>query len=322
MKSLEQNYDKHLVVTVIVLIALPILLGLSDFILTAYDYQITTFFYERNVEDPVLGLELANRFKQALHILQYVIFAVMLILYPIYPIIFSIEKHFNKRNPKSAIREYHILKKITYALLPLFFFAVALTISLRIIPDTNVNPIDNLISQSIRDPILIQLFISTLGSVIFLIASTLLRIILLNSSKDFKFFLARLSFRAMKTVQDDVERVKYLIEGLSSYNKYIRRNLGLQFNDLKIIYSKLILDSNLNRIGSMKELSQAFEDNDKLKSIRCLTALLNVEDTEHFLVKEPLGKKLENWGSILGTLVSMIAAVIGALATLGIPGLN
>jgi hypothetical protein len=37
--------------------------------------------------------------------------------------------------------------------------------------------------------------------------------------------------------------MKYLIEGLTFYNKYIRRTLGLQINDLKMIYSKIIADA-------------------------------------------------------------------------------
>jgi hypothetical protein len=49
---------------------------------------------------------------------------------------------------------------------------------------------------------------------------------------------------------------------------------------------------------------------------------LKVANTEQFLIKEPIGKKLEHWGAILGTMASTFAAVIGALATLQIPGFS
>jgi hypothetical protein len=290
MKSLKQKYDKHLVITVIVLAALPILLGSSTFILTNefYQDQIITFFVN-NFNDINLGFQ----FLISLSLLQYVIFAVMLILYPLYPLIPSIENHLCKRNPKSALIEYQVLKKIVFTLLPVFFFGIALRISLHITQ---------------------ELFLSILGAVLLVLASALLRIILLNRSKYFNFYLARLSFRAMSTVEDKAERVKYLIDGLSFYNKYIRRTFRVEINNRKITYSIISTDATVDRNRWVKELSQAFEDNDKLKPIRCLIGLFDFKDPEHFLVKESVGKKLEEKIIILGSLGSFIAVFVSAAA--------
>lgn len=304
MRSLKQDHDKHLIITVTVLVALPILLAYSTFILAnvSYQTQIITLFME-NFNDARIGFQ----FLVSLMLLQYVIFVAMLILYPAYPFIFSIENHLSKRNPKSALKEYGVLKKIVYALLPLFFFTIALRISSGITED---NPLTALV-VSIDEPAQ-SLFLSILGATLFAFASALLRITLLNGSKHFKFYLARLSFRAMAKVEVEIERVKYLVLGLGFYNKYIRRTLGLQINDLKLIYSKIIADAAVDRRYFMKELGTAFEDNDRLKPIRCLTGLSDTKDPEHFLVKESVGKKLEEWATILGTLASAITAVISA----------
>jgi hypothetical protein len=312
MKSLKQNHDKHLLVTVIVVVVLPIILGFSTFILTneSYQTQIITFFIG-NFNDSSIGFQ----FFYSLTLVQYVIFAAMLIFYPFYPLfypfIFSIENHLNRRNPKSALTEYEALKKIVYVLLPLFFFTIALRISSGITED---NPLSALV-LSIDEPAQ-SLFLSILGATLFAVASALLRITLLNSRKRFKFYLARLSFRAMPKVEDEIERVKYLVLGLGLYNKYIRRTLGLQINDLKVIYSKIIADAAVDRSYFIKELGTAFEDNDKLKPIRCLTRLFDAKDPERFLVKESVGKKLGEWATIIGTIVSTIAAFIAAVATL------
>ena len=308
MKSLKQNYDKHLIVTVIVLVALPILLGSSTFVLTNvfYQNQIIIFFVN-NFNDINLGFQFLN----SLALLQYVIFAVMLILYPVYPFIFSIEKYANKRNPKAVLTEYQTLKKIVYALLPLFFFAIALRISSGITED---DPLSALV-LSLDEPAQ-SLLLSILGAALFAVASALLRIILLNRSKHFKFYLARLSFRAMSRVEDEVERMKYLISGLGFYNRYLRGTLDLEINNLKMIYSKIIADTALDKNHSMEELCRAFEGNDKLKPITCLTELFDFKDPEHFLVKESAGKKLEEWVRILVTVASTIAAVMGAVITL------
>jgi hypothetical protein len=308
MKSLKQNYDKHLIVTVIVLVALPILLGSSIFILTNdfYRDQVITFFFD-NFNDINLG----SQFLISLRQLQYVIFAVMLILYPVYPFIFSIEKYTNKRNPKAVLTEYQTLKKIVYALLPLFFFAIALIISKGITED---NPLSAWV-LSLDEPAQ-SLLLSILTAALFAVASALLRIILLNRSKAFNFYQARRSFRVLSRVEDDVERMKYLISGLGFYNRYLRGTLDLEINNLKMIYSKIIADTALDKNHSMEELCGAFEGNDKLKPITCLIELFDIKDPEHFLVKESAGKKLEEWVRILVTVASTIAAVMGAVITL------
>jgi hypothetical protein len=129
-------------------------------------------------------------------------------------------------------------------------------------------------------------------------------------------------FRAISKKEDEAEKIRYLVRALNSYNKYIRRSLGLEINDIKKIYSKILSDPALDKNNSIKELSIAFEDSDKFKTIKCLSGLLNVTDTEHFLAKEPIGKKLEDWATMLGTMVSTVAAIIGVLASLKVPGLS
>jgi hypothetical protein len=313
MNSLKQNYDKHLIVTVIVLVGLPILLVYSTFTLIniSYQNQIITFFINY-FNDPDIGIGIANQFFGSFGILQYVIFVVMLILYPVYPFIFSIEKHLSKRNPKSALTEYEAQKKIFYALVPLFVFTIALRISSGLVISGIIqdDPLSNLV-LSLAEPAQ-SLLLSILAAILLAGTSTLIRIILLNRSKYFKFYLARLSFRAMSRVNDEVERMKYLIGGLGFYNKYIRRALGLEINDLKMIYSKIIADAAVDKKYSMKELCSAFEDNDKLRPIRCLTGLFNVEDPAHFLTKEAAGKKLQE--SVIKAL-GLASTIAGLLAT-------
>src|SRR5829696_1684859 len=313
MKSLNQNYDKHLITTIIVLVALPILLGSSTFVLISDQIEVLAFFGQFFNDNFEVAYEVTYQFLVSLILLQYLIFAIMLILYPVYPFIFSIENHLNQRNPKSAVVEYQALKKIVYALLPIFLFAIALIISSAISPDT---PLTDLVQSLLEDPIHQSIFSSIIAAIFFAVASALLRIILLNGNKHFKFYLARLSFRAMSGMEDDLERMNYLIEGFNFYNKYIRSTLGLQINDLKRIYSRIIADDELEKNHLMEKLCQAFEDCDKLKPIRSLTGLFEVSDPAGFLVKEPIARRLEDWVSIVGKIASVLGAVIGAIVAL------
>lgn len=310
MKLLGHDYDKHLLITIIVLVGVPIVLGFTNFFSVIYYDTITSFFlvYFDNSD---LGFEILYAF-------QYVVFVLMLVVYPVYPFILSIEKYITKRNPKDTIREYEFLKKITYFLFPFFIFAVAFIISTRI---STENPLSSVV-EFLGDPTLVLLFITTIGVIFLVVGSALIRIILLNTNKYFRFYLAKISFRALIKERDHVERMRYLIKGLNYYNKYIRRNLGLQINDLKTIYSKIVSDPSIEKSRSIREISVAFEDDDKLKPLKCLTGLLGVTDTGHFLVKESIGKKITDWAGILGTLASTIVAVYGAITTFKIPGFS
>jgi hypothetical protein len=311
MKLLKHEYDKHLIITLIVLIALPVLLGTTNFFSSGIYNERIIRFSLIYFNDPYTGLWIVYSF-------QYIVFAVMLILYPIYPLIFSIEKYFWKRNPRVAIAEYDLLKKITYALFPFFILALALMIASRITPENQLSSIINSLGDSMFEP----LVYSILGVIFFVVGSALLRIILLNTSRHFGFYIARMAFRAITEERDDVERMKFVIKGLNSYNMYIRRNLGLQINNLKMIYSRMVSDPTIDRTTSLNDLSKAFEDGDRLKAIRCIFGLLKSKDPENFLVKESTGKKLQEWGGILGTLASTAGAILGAAATLRIPGLS
>jgi hypothetical protein len=309
MKIVVRYFDNYLLLTVIVLLVLPVLLAFSNFFTIIYRLEIFTF-----------SLQYFNNEYFAFQILsyfQYGVFVVMLIVYPLYPSVFSLEKFFIKRNPETAIIEYEMLKKIVYALFPLFIFAFVYLIG----GTMKENPL-RFVIKFLGDPIISSLFVTIIGVTFFIVGSALLKIILLIARKEFRFYFAKVLFRAISRKEDEAEKIRYLVRALNSYNKYIRRSLGLEINDLKKVYSKILSDPALDKNNSIKELSIAFEDRDKFKTIKCLSGLLNVTDTEHFLAKEPIGKKLEDWAAMLGTMVSTVAAIIGVLATIGVPGFS
>ena len=308
MKILGRHYDNYLLMTIIVLIVLPVLLALSNFFTIIYRIEIFTFSLEY-FNNEYFAFQLLSYF-------QYGVFVVMLIVYPLYPSVFSLEKFLIKRNPESAIIEYEIIKKIVYALFPLFIFAFVYLIS----GTMKENPLGFI--DRFFDPMTLSLFFTIICVTFFTVGSVLLKIILLITRKEFRFYFAKVLFRLISKKEDEAEKMRYLVRALNSYNKYIRRSLGLEINDLKKVYSKILSDPALDKNHSIKELSIAFEDSDKFKTIKCLSGLLNVTDTEHFLAKESVGKKLKDWATMVGTMVSTVAAIIGVLASLKVPGLS
>ena len=250
-----------------------------------------------------------------LSLLQYGVFIVMLIVYPIYPAVFSIQKFFVEREPQnSAIVEYKILKNLVYVLFPFFIFAIVYSIAVRM----KVTVIVNFASEWVPS----YFIVIVIGVIFFIVASALLKIVVIITRKDFRFYFAKTLFKTMLN-KDEVEKIKLLVKALNSYNRYLSRNLSLQINDIKKVYSKILSDISLDKEKIIKELSIAFEDdNDKFNPIKCLSEALKVTDTDHFLAKESRGKRIEDWASVTATIVSTIAAVIGVLSTIGVLGIS
>jgi len=80
----------------------------------------------------------------------------------------------------------------------------------------------------------------TLGLSIYSIVGYLLLIRYFN--RDFQFIMAQKCMIEAKTKGDQTEKISFLINGLSSYNKYLKRNFDLQFDEAKVA-SKIILSS-------------------------------------------------------------------------------
>jgi hypothetical protein len=297
MEPLFRHYDNYLIFTIIVLIILPVFLALSSIFLSEI-----LFFFQKYFNNGNLGVQLV-------FLLQYAIFGVMLIVYPIYPAVYPTKKYFEKRGALNAVKEYENLKKIVYVLFPLFVFGLIHLIGRAMG--------ENLLLSVIRFHnnvlILISVFI---GISFFIVASALLKITLIILRKEFRFYFAKVCLCVISNKEeDDVKKVRYVIKALNSYNIYLRKNIGLQIYALKNIYSKILSDSKVDKNQSIRELTSAFEDKDKLRPVKCLSTISNVTDTEQFLIKEPLGKKLENWATLIGTITSALAATISGLVT-------
>src|ERR687897_259286 len=62
----------------------------------------------------------------------------------------------------------------------------------------------------------------------FIVGSALIKILFLISRRQFRYYFAKAYFTMLLRAEDETEKMRYLIEVSNSYNKYLRRNLGLQ----------------------------------------------------------------------------------------------
>lgn len=203
MKIVSRRYDNYLLMTIIVLIVLPILLAFSNLVTVIYKQEIFLFSFEY-FNNEYFAFQIRDYF-------QYGVFVVMLIVYPLYPSVFSLEKFFIKRNPENVIIEYEMLKKIVYGLFPLFIFAFVYLIG----GTMKENPL-GIIIKFLGDPVLKSLFVTIIGVTFFIVGSALLKIILLIARKEFRFYFAKVLFRAISKKEDEAEKIRYLVRALNS----------------------------------------------------------------------------------------------------------
>ena len=78
--------------------------------------------------------------------------------------------------------------------------------------------------------------------------------------------------------------------------------------------SKILSDPKVDKTTAILSIFKAFESNEKLKPVSCIAGILNIQETEKFLVKERLGVKIKNVGTYV--VASIIPAVISVMQLL------
>jgi hypothetical protein len=242
---------------------------------------------------------------------SYSVLVIILFVYPPYPFPISIGKYFKEMGYGNAVIEYELVKKILYIAVPTF---LTLTVILPII-----TPAIELYS-SIKLKTILEQSAFTLAKIysLLIVFSGLLKIILVLIRKKFRLYFAKGCFLIMSNKKDEVENMNYFMKGLDSYNSYLRRNLQLQINDLKRIYSRIMTASPQEKKDLMVKISKPFIDDnleiDALSPLRELQMeilkLLQTPISEQFLTKQPLFDKIKDLSVLGATIIPLVISIV------------
>jgi hypothetical protein len=125
--------------------------------------------------------------------------------------------------------------------------------------------------------------------------------------RDFRFQFAKACMNVIENKKDEVNKIYYLMLGLNSYNKFLKRNLKFQFDDA-LVCSKIISSSEKNQ--SLNLIIESFKDNDKLKPVSCLSNIIKPSDKEQFLVEKSLRGKIKDVVTILTTIIPVVISIL------------
>ena len=244
---------------------------------------------------------------------QYSVLIIMFIVYPLFPIIYSSEKYFQKRGYENTVIEYERVKKIIYYLLPVFVLALLYVVHhivrLPVNGDLEGILLPQIFQQNSIYTIYTDPYVVLRGTLMLVFASALLKTTFLMSKKDFRFYFARGCMRVVSKKEDELEKMRYLIKSLKSYNRYISKELRLKIDDFRI-YSKIIATKEISE--SMKLVTEAFEG-DKLDAINHLSGFLEDHDNQPVVATDSFGNRLQHLGTDIGGVISAIVGIIGAV---------
>jgi hypothetical protein len=131
----------------------------------------------------------------------------------------------------------------------------------------------------------------------------------------FRLYFAKGCFSLIGEKTDEVEKMKYFVMGLNSYNLYLRRNVTLEINDLKKIFSQIatsrleVKDDVINRVCRVFKDKCEFKDS-TLEPVRIISSFLDKSDPQSFLTRESLLSKLKNYASFAIVAIPVLLSVI------------
>ena len=213
-------------------------------------YSLSLFFGNQTIGDPLIGVpeyEIVHNFSILIPPLPVIIW---LLVFAIYPAIYSSRKFFSKRGFENVVVEFLYLRRLLYLSLIAVVYIIFAIVGLIL-----------LILEIIPISILVKLFLQ--------LART-----------EFKVLFAKACFKmALNEDIDNPQKARYLRLGFQWYNAFLKKHLGLQIKNIDVIYSRIMLGSSLTR-NEQLSLIKSFDDEDDFAPLRHIALDLFEPDGE------------------------------------------
>lgn len=225
---------------------------------------------------------------------------------------------FERNDPKSTVLEYRFVTKLLYVAIPLMIISsfIAFILSIPTMVD--------LTNKTIMLSRLIMIGVVTTSVMISVSGLMVFGIPFLR--KDFRLYLAKHSLSLSMDTDNEIEKMRYVMFGLNSYDKYLKRTLKVQIKEIHTIFEKIISENSEKMNNIIKDLNTAFET-DTFKPFRYLNTFCKSNDRD-FLTKITRKEKFLDWTPFVAVIASFAISFIQSLPTItdlvqkGIEGLQ
>jgi VanZ family protein len=303
---------------------LPLLVELSHFLIVRFILQFAIYDINANAVVVTGNLLYVYLF---LNYFQWAAFIVILLVYPPYPAPYSVKRYFLERGFRTAVLEYEFVKKVLLIAVPLLIVFVVIIIlhDLEFPPHQNTlnaNPENKV--KSLPEPfhsfsVIIHPNIEPLNYakilLVLIVISGILKMTFALARRDFRLYFAKGCFVIIQSKHNEADKMRYFVMGMNSYNLYLRRQIKLEINDLKKIYSKIATAPSNKRNELMEKIMSIFFTDKKLEDstlepLQELANFMGEPETTVFLTQQSLINKLRDWGAIAAVIVPLIIAVV------------
>jgi hypothetical protein len=302
----------------IVLIIFPTLVLISQ-----VAFEEMRLFFIHGLENGSLTIQYINSNIYIYYIIiyfQYAVFLITIVAFPPFPAPHSTQKYFKIRGFENAVFEYEFVRDILLVTLVLLIAILAFTIVLPFIHSYFPAPLNTLLNPGILNvagagqEVLPLHIIYYLRFYLFIIVvGAFLKILFAIIKPEFRLYFAIGCFRIIHQKKDEAGKMGYLVRGLNSYNKYLKRCINLQMNELIKIYSKISSASQEEREKIIESLSNNLESgNNTLEPVRYLLSMSKVPE-EEFLTEQPMKEKIKE---VYTLLIPIITISLTAFITL------
>lgn len=240
---------------------------------------------------------------------------VLVIIYSVYPIIFAAERYIikEKKGYQDIANEFEFVRKVLFVSIPIL---IILTTTDQLFTYLQISRY--LISYYLP---FYDFSFAILTSSMAVVIGALLRVSTQFIRKEFRFYLAKgYCIIALNKEDKDLDRIKYLISSLDSYNKYLLRKIKFGIKNINKIYSDIIIIINSDvkkRDEVIKSICEYLNTGDRLRLATYLSTLYKVPDTEQFFVKESPIQKLRTIGAFLVAAIPIVISIVQLISKSG-----
>jgi hypothetical protein len=260
-------------------------------------------------------------------------------LFSFIPAIYPIPIYFQKRGFENIVYEYQFMKKILYVSIILVIALILLLILFQNkdimnffvpVPKNYINE-TLLESQNLSKTEQLNLMLQyTTSEMIYLMKPfeifrllyniiyfivpipifIVVKFLLDQKRKHFQLFFAKACFKILsKDTINEIDKVSYLMIGLTWYNKFLKRTIHLQIKDLSLVCSKVVFNSPLNKNKILTSISEAFNAKDVFEPLRHISSLFS-DKQEIILTEESFKTRIKESNDLIIPIITIIITII------------
>lgn len=216
------------------------------------------------------------------------------------PIPIKTKEFFENNGSEHTVIEYRFVTQILYFSIPIMIIFIILVL----IPQETWKTVLN-------DKLM---FLRTVSALIAVEAALIsfvgfIKFGILIVQKDFRFYLAKSSLKVSMIVEEDIEKMQYVVFAFDAYNKYLRRTLKLSLKNIPKIHQYFISQSTEDMNQTIKEI----HDNMNSKNLNVLQFLAEKTKTikfdDEFLSEMSLKDKFSEISPIIAIIASLLVSL-------------